>query len=391
MHTLHLLRSVNHGCETYAARADRLIELRVGRSGHDIRTYRKSREGLRDDPFDELEGFSVDIHRLGIVVGMYDLCLKTVLCGEGFDEFQTLLLALMRYKAHICAERCLLRDDIIRVRTGLHSKGNRCLQHCPRLGADFSEYILHYRPEQPEVANDQLQTEGRIGRQPREHSADLGQKSALERSVSFHLVDKGRKTRDRRILSRGARMSAGGARGKFHVGLTFFEYPDHGKVAFYAADGLGYNAAALVAHDKQLHATAFEFPDDFGRTVARPLLGAGGSEIYVAVGDIALCEQLLDCLKKGHDRALGIGCAAAPDLSVGNVSRERRVYPFAVCRHYVLMAHEQYRLLAALSLPVIQKVAFNNGELQLLMHQRKQLPEHLVEGEELLRLVHVRM
>ena len=148
-------------------------------------------------------------------------------------------------------------------------------------------------------------------------------------------------------------MAAGGARGELHIGLALLEHADHCKVSLYAADGLGDYAAALVADYKQLHAAALELLDDLRRAVARPLLGAGGGKVHVAFGSIALAQQLFYRLKESHDRALGIGCAAPPDLAVGNVPGERLVQPLALSRDNVLMAHKEDGLFAALALPII--------------------------------------
>ena len=55
------------------------------------------------------------------------------------DDREALLLALVRDKAHVGAQRCLLRDDIVRVGAGLRGKGDGGLQHRARLRADGRE------------------------------------------------------------------------------------------------------------------------------------------------------------------------------------------------------------------------------------------------------------
>ena len=109
VHTLHLLGAVDDWRKADAARAYRLIELRVGRAGHDVGTDRQAGEGLADDLVDELKRLAVYVDRLGRVVGVDDLRLKAVLCGKGFDDLKALLFTLMRDEAHVCAERRLLR------------------------------------------------------------------------------------------------------------------------------------------------------------------------------------------------------------------------------------------------------------------------------------------
>ena len=62
--------------------------------------------------------------------------------------------------------------------------------------------------------------------------------------------------------------------------------------------------------------------------------------------------------------------------------------PNTLGRHHILMAHQQNRFLAALTLPIIQQIAVNFRPLQVSVNQRKLLLQHAVKRAELVRLVH---
>lgn len=111
----HLLRAVDHGREADAAFADGLVELRVGRAGHDIRARGKAREGLADDARKERKRLAVDIDRGRKIIRVEHLGRKSVLFGKRLDDGETFLFALMGDKAHVGAQRRLLRDDIVGV------------------------------------------------------------------------------------------------------------------------------------------------------------------------------------------------------------------------------------------------------------------------------------
>ena len=78
MHSLHLLRSIDHRCKTDTALTDRLIELCICRACHNIRAGRQSRESICDGLLHQMECFSVNIHRRRIIIGMQHFGLQTV-------------------------------------------------------------------------------------------------------------------------------------------------------------------------------------------------------------------------------------------------------------------------------------------------------------------------
>ena len=209
--------------------------------------------------------------------------------------------------------------------------------------------------------------------------------------MRLHIVHKCGQPRDGGVLRRCAGVSAGAAGGKFHVRLTFFKHADHGKVAGDAADRLGDDAAALITDEKQLHAAPLKLRHKLRRAVAGPLLRAGGGEIHVACRSISLGQKLLDRLEKGHERALGVRCAAPPDLAVRDLTGKRRVLPYALGGDHVLMAHQQNRLFAAFALPAIEQIAVDHGALQFFMHERKERLQRLVEGQKFFNLRRIRM
>ena len=62
------------------------------------------------------------------------------------------------------------------------------------------------------------------------------------------------------------------------------------------------------------------------------------------------------------------------------------VQPFALGRDDVLVAHQHDRAFVAVSLPAEEQVAVDLGLFQALVHEREELREQRVEGEELLPL-----
>ena len=104
---------------------------------------------------------------------------------------------------------------------------------------------------------------------------------------------------------------------------------------------------------------------------------------------MALAQQLFYCLEEGHDRALGVRRAAAPDLAVGNVAGKRRMRPRALGGHDVLMAHEHDRAVVRPARPVIEQIAVNVRARELFMYKREELGQQGVETLELFRLADV--
>ena len=389
MHALHLLRAVDHGGEAHAAVADLLIEVCIRRAGHDIGADGQAGERLADDPLHLAERLAVDVHGLGVVVRVHDLHLQTVLFGEPADDGKALLLALMRDEAHVRTQRRLLRQDVVRVRAGLHRERDRRAQHGPRLRRHTRQHDLHQRGKQPEVAHHEPQAERCIRRQTREHGRDLGQELLAKRRVLFHIRHERGQARDGGVRRRGTGVTAGAAGSELHVRLALFEHADHGEVAGDAADRLGDDAAALIADEKRPHAAALELGDELWRAVARPLFRTGRGDVDIVGRLVSGGEQLLDRLEKRHDRALGVRRAAAPDLAVGNVTGKRRMRPRALGGHDVLMAHEHDRTVVRPARPVIEQIAVNVRARELFMHKREELCQQSMETLELFRLADV--
>ena len=86
MHSLHLLRSIDHRCEADAVLADGLVKLCIGRARHHIRTGGQSRESICDGLLHQMECFSVNIHRRRIIIGMQHFGLQTVFICYFFDD-----------------------------------------------------------------------------------------------------------------------------------------------------------------------------------------------------------------------------------------------------------------------------------------------------------------
>ena len=389
VHPLHLLRAVDHRRKAHAAVADLLIEVRICRAGHDIGTDGQPRERLPDDALHLTKRLAVNVHRFRVIVRVHDLHLQTMLFGESANDGQALLLALVRNEAQICAQRRLLRQDIVSIRTGLHGERDRRAQHGPRLCRHARQHNLHQRRKQPEVAHHEPQAKRRIRRQPREHGRDLGQKLFAKRRVALHIRHERGQAGNGGVRRRGTGVAAGAAGRELHVRLALFKHADHGEVSGDAADRLGDDAAALVADEKRPHSAALELIDELRRAVARPLFRAGRGDVNVICRFISGGEQLLDRLEKRHDRALGVRRAAAPDLAIGNIAGKRCVLPRTLGGHDILMAHEHDRTIVRLARPIIEQVAVDVRARELFMHEREELRQQGVEALELLRLADI--
>ena len=113
-----------------------------------------------------------------------------------------------------------------------------------------------------------------------------------------------------------------------------------------------YDTTALITYQEQFNPPALQLRYDLRCTVPTPLFRTGTCQIDISGWYEALCQQFFHCLEKCHHRAFGIGRASPPYLSFRNISGKRCMGPLTLRRHYVLMAHEQDRLLRAFSLPV---------------------------------------
>ena len=170
--------------------------------------------------------------------------------------------------------------------------------------------------------------------------------------MRLHFIDECRQSGDRGSLYRCAGMAAVAPCGKFHIRLAFFKYSHHGKITVDSTDGLRDDTTALITYQEQFNPPALQLRYDLRCTVPTPLFRTGTCQIDISGWYEALCQQFFHCLEKCHHRAFGIGRASPPYLSFRNISGKRCMGPLTLRRHYVLMAHEQDRLLRAFSLPV---------------------------------------
>ena len=99
-------------------------------------------------------------------------------------------------------------------------------------------------------------------------------------------------------------MAAVGARRETHIRLSLFKHAEHGEIPMNAADGLGDDAAALVADEERLHAPPTQLVHELAAAGPGELLRTGGREVHVLLGDVPFPQQLLARLKKAHDAAL---------------------------------------------------------------------------------------
>ena len=321
-----------------------------------------------------------------IVVGVDHGHLQIMLLRQLFEDGQGLLLTLMGDVADVGADGSGPGQDVVGLGAGGHGEGHGGLEHGGGGGADGGQGQLQDGPEEPQVPQHQLQGEGAIGRETAEHGSHLGQELLLE-GVFVHVTHEGGEPVDGGVLPWGAGVAAPAAGGEIHVGAALLKDAQHGEVAGDAADGLPDDGAALVHDQEQVHAPAADLLHQLGAAVAAYLLGAGGGQVHVAVGGVALREELLHGLQEGHDGALGVAGAPAPDLALRDGAGEGRVLPLAAGGDHVLMAHEQDGLLPAPALPEVEEVPVDVRDLQLLMDQGKELLEDLMKGFPLLGLV----
>ena len=385
VHALHLFRFIDDRGETDAAVADLLVEVRVGGAGHDVRRVRQAGERLLDGGDRPFPGFAFYVEGRGIVVrAVHDLHLEVVLLGDLPDDAEALLHALVRNEPHVGAHGGLLGQDVERRRAGLFREGDGRLQHGARLVGEQGQHLQKQRLEQPHVAEEKAQREARVGRQVFEHSLDFRRHILLIRVLCLHLVHERGEAGDRRVLRRRAGVAAAGTGGEQYIALALFKDAHHGEVTGDAADGFVDDGAALIADEPGLDPAALQFVDQRGAAGAGPLFRVGGGEVHVLGRHVALRQQFLDGLEERHDRTLGVGRAASPDICVVDVTGERVVGPLPFRRNDVLMAHEDDGFLGAFALPVVQKAPVDLRLFEVLMHQREQLFKDLVEPEELL-------
>ena len=203
----------------------------------------------------------------------------------------------------------------------------------------------------------------------------------------LHIADKSGQSCNGGILLRCARVAAFSFRNESDVGSSFFRHADHGEIAPDPHHGIGINAAALVTDKPGLHASFLQFRDKRRTAGTAPLLGAGRREPYILFGHISFCQKLFSRLKEGHAGAFRVDRSSSVDLSVRDLSAERRLVPSFRRRDYVLMSHENNRLLIRESFVMKQKTSVNLYDLQSLVHQRKQRCQNLVIPEECLPLI----
>ena len=178
-------------------------------------------------------------------------------------------------------------------------------------------------------------------------------------------------------------MAALAAGDELHVAVALLKDTHGSIVSVHAAKGILNDGAALVTEHEELHAVLLEPVCQLGRAAAADFLRAGGGQVDVALGDVAAADHFLGCLEEGHQAALGIRSAAAPDLSVGNIAGEGLVLPRTGRLHHIHVAHEEDGLLGGFALPFQKQVAVDFDFLTGSKNLREQFPQQLVKAAEL--------
>ena len=171
---------------------------------------------------------------------------------------------------------------------------------------------------------------------------------------------------------------------ELHIAVALLEDAHRRVVAVHAAQGILDDGAALVAEHEQLDAVLLEPARQFGRAGAADLLRAGGRQVHVTFGGVAVADHFLHGLEESHQAALGVRRATAPDLAVRDGAGEGRMNPLAGGLHHVHVAHQEDGLLVGFALPLQQQVAVDFDLLTGGKNLREQLPHQLVEAAELL-------
>ncbi|OQA39257.1 MAG: hypothetical protein BWY50_02152 [Spirochaetes bacterium ADurb.Bin315] len=108
------------------------------------------------------------------------------------------------------------------------------------------------------------------------------------------------------------------------------------------------------------------------------------SDIEIDFGDVVFFKQLLGRLKDAHQCSLGIDGSPAPDLAIGDLAAEGRMFPLPLGGNHVLVTHEEHRLALGFSLEAHQKSVFNRKPLKGGEHLGKELCKDLLAFDELL-------
>ena len=323
---------------------------------------------------------------------MLDFHRETVFGSLLSDDFEALLHALVRYKAHICAENCRLRHDIVGIGPRGHGKCDGGLKHSTALRRNLRHQRHQKRPEEPQIFKHKPESEGiRIRRQAPEHGLHLFRHLLFEWGVRLHIIHERGKPCNRTSRRRSARVAAAAVRRELHVPLALLKNSDHSEVPVNSANRACDDPAALIDDEIRLHAAPFHFIDKLRAPVACPFFRAGRGKIYILLQFIPLLQQLFHCLKKSHHRAFRIRRAAAPDFSVRNIAGERLMLPFSAGRHDVLMTHEHKRPPVLLPLPVKKQISLDICNFQLLKHEREESLQNLVKALDLRHIMFIRV
>lgn len=169
--------------------------------------------------------------------------------------------------------------------------------------------------------------------------------------MRLHFIDECRQSGDRGSLYRCAGMAAVAPCGKFHIRLAFFKYSHHGKITVDSTDGLRDDTTALITYQEQFNPPALQLRYDLRCTVPTPLFRTGTCQIDISGGTKPSANNSSTAWKM-PSQSIWYRTRLAPIPFLLQYLRKRCMDPLTLRRHYVLMAHEQDRLLRAFSLPV---------------------------------------
>jgi hypothetical protein len=181
-------------------------------------------------------------------------------------------------------------------------------------------------------------------------------------------------------------------RGQFQRQEAFLGDADERRRAVEPFENAFRDQQPLIQHEVETHAAALQQLRDRRRAVAPAQL------LIVAEGQIqrlsrpeALRDHELDRLHDGHEVALVVPGASAPDEAVSNLAGERGDGPIAVRsrgdRHHVLMCHEHRRLGPRIvTRPCVEQAqAADDFALEHRMRLRKTALQQRVQLAELFR------